>query len=142
MIYKRILYPILAGWETVRLVVLIGLLSFSFIGVFFPRGDILILSLLLGVGNLLVPAGALYLFFTGTVSRPLRLVLAAAKLLGLFTALLGFLAVFVQFIQSTLAEAPLPRLFFEAFALLFIFLLDLIFLSLLLSLKEENEKAE
>ncbi len=139
MARKPILYPALAGWEIVRLLVLIVLLAYASLGALFPRGEIVALSLLLGGGNLIVPFGALYLYFSGVPSRPLRLTLVAAKVLGLFTGALACAAVFIQFIGMIAADAQSssPKSFFEGSVLAFIFLIDLIFLSLLLSLKEE-----
>ncbi|MBN2353476.1 MAG: hypothetical protein JXD23_12965 [Spirochaetales bacterium] len=138
---KRILYPVLAGWEIVRLLACVGLLAFAFSGSLFPRGEIMAFALLLGSGNLLVPFGALYLFFTGVSSRPLRLTMVAAKALGLFSSILGFAVVFFHFVASAAAEfsTPSSKPFFEASILFFIFFIDLIFLSLLISLKEEAD---
>jgi hypothetical protein len=138
---KRILYPALAGWEIVRLLGLIGLLSYVMSDSLFPRGEITAFSLLLGVGNLIVPFGALYLFFTGASSRSLRLALVAAKALGLFSGVLCFAVVFLDFLRNAAAEfaTPSPDAFYEGSALFLIFLIDLIFLSLLLSLREEAD---
>ncbi len=139
MTRKPLLYPALAGWEIVRLLALIGLLAYASLGVLFPRGEIIALCLLLGGGNLLVPFGALYLFFSGASSRPLRLTLVASKVLGLFTGALACASVFIQFIAQAAGDPPAssPKSFFEGSVLAFIFLIDLIFLSLLLSFREE-----
>jgi hypothetical protein len=141
MARQRTLYPALAVWEILRLLAVIGLVSYASFGVVFPHGDLVALSLLLGGGNLIVPFGALYLHFTRAESRPLRLALVAGKALGLFAAVLGFAAVFIQFLREWHASSPSPKPFFEASALFIIFLVDLIFLNLLLSLKEEADRS-
>jgi hypothetical protein len=125
MARQRKLYPALAVWEIIRLLVLIGLVAYAALGVLFPTGEIIVLCLLLGAGNLIVPFGAFYLHFTGVASRPLRLALVAAKVLGLFTCVLGFLSIFLRFIGSAAAGD----------------LASGAFLNLLISLKEEAETA-
>jgi hypothetical protein len=135
---KRIFYPLLAFWEACRLVVLIIILDRLLSADLFSTGNALIVILLLANGSLIVPAGALYLFITNKHSTPLVLAVGAAKAAGIFTCLLGFGMVVVAIFRSLSVMAPNFPLLLEGAAYLIIFLIDLIFLVRLLSLKGEG----
>ncbi len=136
---KRIVLPLLSVWEICRFLFLIIILSRFLSGGLFPDGDALVLVLLLGNGSLLVPAGALYLFITKKHSTSLVLVLCIAKITGLFTCLLALGSAAAGFFRSLGELSAAGPYFFEGAGLFIIFLMDLIFLVRLLSLKVEEK---
>jgi hypothetical protein len=138
MAEKRFVFPLLAFWEAGRVVLLIIILHRFLPAELFAAGSAIIVILLLVNGTLIVPAGALYLFFTKKQSTPLVLTLCAAKAAELVTCLLGVGVVAVGFLRATNAPALVGALFLEGTGFLIIFLIDLIFLLRLLSFKAEE----
>src|SRR3989304_3623786 len=124
---KRILFLNLSLWELARLVFLVIVFPGSFYGAFVLYTEPLLLMLLLGSGNLLIPAGSFYLYFTGKTSAPLVLLLVAGKCLQLFTCVIGILPVAARVLQSR-REPSFSDPYPTAALLAIIFQIDLIFL--------------
>ncbi len=138
MAEKRTVFPLLAFWEACRVAMLVILLHQYLPADPAAAGQAFFFVLLLASGNLIVPAGALYLFLTKKHSAPLILTLCAAKIAGLFTCLLGLGAAVIGFFRAMSAPAPLGTFSLQGMGCLIIFLIDLIFLIRLLSLKVEG----
>jgi hypothetical protein len=141
MMPKRIRYIALSLWELIRLVLVIIVLSSSLFGTIILRIETLLLFLLLGSGNLLIPAGALYFYFTQKKSVPLSILLVVGKIISLFPCFLSLLVILSGLAQNrpTSSNALYPIF---AVILVIIFFIDLIFIFNLLSLKEEDAGGE
>jgi hypothetical protein len=135
---KRIVLPLLSFWEACRLLFIILILSRFLPTELLAGRDSLAIVILLGIGNLFIPAGALYLFFTDKHSTSLLLVFCIAKITGIFTCLLALGTAAFVFFRGQNDPDTVRSLFMEGAGLLIIFFMDLIFLIRLLSLKVDE----
>jgi hypothetical protein len=137
---KRFLYLGLAFWELVRLVLLVFMITEAVLGAFVSSSETLLLFLLLGSGNLLVPAGALFLYFSEKKSPAMSFLLIAGKIIELFPCFLVLLFFLSSFIEIFSSSALLRQTLMEGIILLAIFAIDLLFLIILLSFKGGTEE--
>ncbi|HEQ72259.1 MAG TPA: hypothetical protein ENN69_07205 [Spirochaetia bacterium] len=135
---KRFLFLNLALWELIRLVALLVVLSITLREANLIRTEMIVLLLVLGSGNLLVPAVSLVVYVRNRTDSQSVIILIAGKALELFPCLLGILAVLGRMVRG-FSGPPFNLPLVQGLILAAIFLIDLLFLVILLSFKVERE---
>ncbi|MBN1797005.1 MAG: hypothetical protein JW822_00390 [Spirochaetales bacterium] len=137
---KRFIFLWIAVWECIKILLLMSAASAVFEKtLILERNGIYWLVLLCG-GQLLIPAIALVLFFKKTQFTPLLPFLRIGKIITLFTCFIILLLELTRETVFSLHFIFLPFTMSTPLFLFIIFSIDLIFLSVILSLKEEKRR--